>query len=134
MCVLLVSNLKTSKAEIDIFGREKLFTLRLIKKKLLIDNIDFNFCEAKFFLKLYFFLDHTTLLWMIIIHTYLRFPLAVAKWRGLRPSKSCQFSVEWSISCTMHFSMSTSMSFENKKREGVLCTYYLLYKEATFSK
>lgn len=33
MCVLLVSNLKTSKAEIDIFGKEKLFTLPLIKKK-----------------------------------------------------------------------------------------------------
>ena len=133
MCVLLVSNLKTSKAEIDIFGKEKLFTLWLIQKKLIINNIDFIFCEAKFFLKLFFFFApyNTT---VDDNNPYLRFPLAVAKWRGLRPSKSCQFSVEWSISCTMHFSMSTSMSFENKKREGVLCTYYLLYKEATFSK
>ncbi len=41
-----------------------------------------------------------------------------AKWRGVRPSKSCQFKVcvEWSISRFMHF-LDSSISFWQKRRE-----------------
>ena len=134
MCVLLVSNLKTSKAEIDIFGKEKLFTLRLIKKKLFINNIDFNFCEAKFFLKLHYSLEHTTLLWMIIIHTWdFHWLLLNEEDFGLQNLASLVLSDQSVAQCIFLCRHPCPLKTK-REREGVLCTYYLLYKEATFSK
>ena len=104
------------------------------KKKLLIHNIDFIFCEAKFFLKLHYSLDHTTLLWMIIIHTWdFHWLLLNEEDFGLQNLASLVLSDQSVAQCIFLCRHPCPLKTK-REREGVLCTYYLLYKEATFSK